>query len=333
MTDTQLLTDALQIKVEVTDNANSATRIGTMLENIINSKPNNSVITTIQSSIQTEAIRALAAEGILQTSVATKQATLGFTPENIVNKSVNVLTDSTSDVKYPSAKAVATYADSILVGLLQDMGNYNASTNLFPATGGSGAAGAVNKGDLWYISTGGTLSGTAVLVGYSIRALINVPGQTGANWAISNVGLGFVPENVTNKSTDGTLIGNSDTLYPSQKAVKTYVDGKVFSGGGSSLKTFLANISSSENVLTFSNVYNTLGFAPVPNTYLSILGRYSILDGSFTNTTTKVFVNNPNFDLKSVIRVSVGTGVITLYHYYDGVLASFPNADIQIIQH
>lgn len=38
--------------------------------------------------------------------------------------------------------------------------------------------------------------------------------------------LGFVPENVTNKDTTATL-GNSDTKYPSQKAVKTYVDNKV----------------------------------------------------------------------------------------------------------
>lgn len=35
--------------------------------------------------------------------------------------------------------------------------------------------------------------------------------------------LGFTPENVANKSTDIAL-GTSDTLYPSQKAVKTYVD-------------------------------------------------------------------------------------------------------------
>ena len=45
---------------------------------------------------------------------------------------------------------------------------------------------------------------------------------TGA--AITN--LGFTPENVANKSTTTTL-GTSDTLYPTQKAVKTYVDTQV----------------------------------------------------------------------------------------------------------
>lgn len=38
--------------------------------------------------------------------------------------------------------------------------------------------------------------------------------------------LGYVPENVANKDTDGTLAANSDTKYPSQKAVKTYADTK-----------------------------------------------------------------------------------------------------------
>ena len=44
-----------------------------------------------------------------------------------------------------------------------------------------------------------------------------------------NIGsLGYTAENVANKDTDGTLAANSDTKYPSQKAIKTYVDGKNF---------------------------------------------------------------------------------------------------------
>lgn len=40
------------------------------------------------------------------------------------------------------------------------------------------------------------------------------------------LGLGYTSENVANKSTD-TNLGTSDTLYPSQNAVKTYVDNSV----------------------------------------------------------------------------------------------------------
>ena len=38
--------------------------------------------------------------------------------------------------------------------------------------------------------------------------------------------LGFTPENVANKSTN-VLLGTSDILYPTQKAVKTYVDSSI----------------------------------------------------------------------------------------------------------
>lgn len=48
-----------------------------------------------------------------------------------------------------------------------------------------------------------------------------------ADWSTFNgkqAALGFTPEDVANKDTDGTLAANSDTKYASQKAVKTYVD-------------------------------------------------------------------------------------------------------------
>ncbi len=124
------------------------------------------------------------------------------------------------------------YADSIVVGLWDDRGNYNASTNLFPATGGSGSAGAIKKGDIWTVSVIGTLGGVAVSLGDTVRALVDTPAQTAANWAIAEANLGYTPENIINKDTDVTLAANSDTKYPSQKAIKTYADKRVNMGGG-----------------------------------------------------------------------------------------------------
>lgn len=46
--------------------------------------------------------------------------------------------------------------------------------------------------------------------------------------ATKQVSLGYTAENAANKSTTTTL-GTSDTLYPSQKAVKTYVDAAIAS--------------------------------------------------------------------------------------------------------
>jgi len=128
----------------------------------------------------------------------------------------------------PSQNAVKTYVDAFATGLLTDNGNYDPTiTDEYPTSGDTLSGLAVQKGDLWYISTSGTMNGNSVLVGYSVRALVDNAGSTDdADWSISNVGLGYVPENVANKSIDPAL-GNSDTLYSSQNAVKIYVDNAV----------------------------------------------------------------------------------------------------------
>ena len=46
---------------------------------------------------------------------------------------------------------------------------------------------------------------------------------TSASYVNVTQSLGFTPENVANKTTS-TSLGTNDTLYPSQNAVKTYVD-------------------------------------------------------------------------------------------------------------
>lgn len=103
--------------------------------------------------------------------------------------------------------------EALVVGLLNDRGSWDASSGLFPTTGGSGVSGAVKKGDLWYVAVAGTLAGKAVEVGDSFRALVDTPGQTAGNWSVIETNLGYVPENVINKT--GTIIGNeaSTVLY------------------------------------------------------------------------------------------------------------------------
>lgn len=70
-------------------------------------------------------------------------------------------------------------------GLYDDRGVYNASVNTFPASGGSGTAGAIKKGDIWTASAPGTLGGEVVDIGDGIRAVVDTPGQTAANWSIN----------------------------------------------------------------------------------------------------------------------------------------------------
>lgn len=131
-----------------------------------------------------------------------------------------------NDTLYPTVEAVQEAINTAVTGLLDYRGTYDASTNLFPATGGSGLLGAVLKGDFWIASVVGTLGGTAVTVGDLIIALVDTPGQTATNWDLVSNELGYAPEDSANKDTDGTLAANSDTKYASQKATKAYADTK-----------------------------------------------------------------------------------------------------------
>lgn len=93
-----------------------------------------------------------------------------------------------------STEAVTkNYADNLVVGLLDDRGNYDASSNLFPSSGGSGTAGAIMKGDLWTVSVIGTLGGVAVRLGDVVRSLTDTPGQTSTNWSILESNFGYTP--------------------------------------------------------------------------------------------------------------------------------------------
>lgn len=124
----------------------------------------------------------------------------------------------------PSSDAVKTYVDGVAVGLLDDRGNYDASGNSFPSTGGSGTAGAILKGDLWTISVAGTLGGNAVTVGDVVRALIDSPAQTSSNWAVTENNIGYVPENAANKSTSTSDFASS-TKFPVWSAIVSFFDG------------------------------------------------------------------------------------------------------------
>ena len=110
------------------------------------------------------------------------------------------------------------YADSLIVGMLNLRGSWDASSNLYPTTGGSGTYGAIRKGDLWYVSVAGILSGKSVNAGDSFAALVNTPGQTFSNWNVMESNIGYVPEDVNNKQNSLTIDGTGNK-YPTVDAV------------------------------------------------------------------------------------------------------------------
>lgn len=135
--------------------------------------------------------------------------------------------DMTKVVYDPTNKNqdIFAYADSLVAGLLDFRGWYDASVNTFPAAGWSGTAGAILKWDTWAISVAGTLWGVAIQVWDVILATVDTPGQTTGNWTKLNTNVSYVPEDVANKET--TALDTSTTKYPCNNVVKVAVDGKL----------------------------------------------------------------------------------------------------------
>ena len=255
-TDAELLAAAEIIKDETQSKANTHTRVGVMLENLIESKLNNESVgpliaattgkttpvdgdSTILSDSEASGAQKKLTWANLKATLKTYfdslyQAALGYTAENTSNKSNSYTLTSTTT--YPNTKALVdglaaerTYAEGLVVGLWDDRGNFDASVNAYPSSGGSGTAGAIMKGDIWTISVTGTLpTGLVVEVGDTVRALIDSPGNTQANWAIAQNNLGYVAENQANK-TD-TITGNeaSSTLFASIKGIVDWTIANVF---------------------------------------------------------------------------------------------------------
>jgi len=183
--------------------------------------------------------------------------------------------DGANTSKYPSVKAVKDYVDANITGLLNDRGSYNPTvTSAYPtsANGGSGTAGAVMKGDIWFINTPGSMGGLSVPKGASVRALVNSPGQTAANWDVLDIGLGYIAEDAANRVETLADFNNNLTsidMYPSINAIKLYLDGigagtipgldtvlQTGSTGTDKNITLTTTSSSTDNLLTLENTFS-----------------------------------------------------------------------------
>lgn len=156
------------------------------------------------------------------TAIGTLATDMGLTA------SANVAANLASDAKWASIKGMVDYVGTMVTGLLDLRGNFSASGNAWPtsADGGSGAGGAILKGDSWLISVAGTLGAFAVTAGDMIYAKVDTPGSTDANWAIIQNNLTYAPEDAANKVT--SISGSStDVQYPSAKLVYDQLAGKV----------------------------------------------------------------------------------------------------------
>ena len=100
-----------------------------------------------------------------------------------INKPVSTLQTAAITASLNTAKA---YTDTSNLGHLVDVGGYNvALTNAYPITGGTGALGAILKGNVFNITNSGTINTINLLTGDSLRALVDNPTQSDTDWLIT----------------------------------------------------------------------------------------------------------------------------------------------------
>lgn len=217
--------------------------------------------------------------------------------------------DNADDQVLSDAKA---YSDAIVVGLWDDRGNFTPTTS-YPSTGGSGDSGTILKGDIWTISglgSGNTATlpiGQIVQDGDTIRALIDNPSNTQANWAIQQQNIGYTPEDSINKIDD--ISGTSSIKYTSEKAVKNYVDNELVSKATSTLgvANSLAKFTD-VNVIRNSNYYDD-GAHPIVDKGLIVSGDQTEVSSGSTTVKLGVLNATPN-NCTDAFVVQRGTGGI-----------------------
>ena len=152
--------------------------------------------------------------------ISTLTQTALNTKENTANKSTTT-TLGTSDILFPTQKAVKTYVDAAVAATaIADASITDAKIISISASKITGIV---------PIANGGTGASTAAAAKTNL-ALNNVDNTTDINKPISTLTQTALntKENTANKSTTTTL-GTSDVLFPTQNAVKTYVDAAIAS--------------------------------------------------------------------------------------------------------
>ena len=220
-----IVQDGATVKTTTQDIADLAA-LGYTAENVANKSTSTSLGTSNTLYPTQNAVKAYA---------DTVSAAAAAGKELLANKSVNTAL-GTSDTLYPTQNAVKVYVDGSVTGLLDDRGGYTPSVTSpgsYPSTGGSGTAGAIMKGDLWFMSASGYLGTTAVAAGATVRALVNTPGQTDANWNILSAGaISITTPTLQAVTTAGNVIDNDILIQNNESYSSVTVTSTAGNGTG-----------------------------------------------------------------------------------------------------
>ncbi len=198
--------------------------------------------------LATETSRATIAEGTLTTNLASEVArasTAEATKEVLINKSTSIAFDANSDIKYPTVKSVKTYVDASTTAgstaLTTENNRATAAENVIATNLATEVTRA--KGAEGTLTTGLAAEATRATTAENANATAITSEISRATAAE------LTKENAANKSTDGTFALNSDVKFPTEKAVKTYVDASA-SAGSSALTSEINRATAAEGILT-----------------------------------------------------------------------------------
>ena len=161
-----------------------------------NSAEESAAITAVQDDVD-------ANEAAANTAIALK--------EDAANKSTDGTLADDTDTKFPTEKAVKTYVDAQVESLTTD-------DDITGAT--------IDGASLLTISEGTTEITVDLSALEESAAITAVQDDVDQNKSDADAAIAL-KEDVANKSTDVNLADDTDTKFPTEKAVKTYVDTKI----------------------------------------------------------------------------------------------------------
>ncbi|AIY13294.1 hypothetical protein M667_08755 [Cellulophaga baltica NN016038] len=222
--------------------SNSTTTL--LINTAANSNSYNNNISGITASNVQEAIDFIKKETdsaivALQNDINTNTThftTLLDDKENTANKSTDGTLADNSDVDFPTEQAVKTYVDA-------QVGTVSQDDDITDATLNASSILAIKEGttevtvDLSALEESDDITANTTAIANEVTRATNAETANANNISSNNTeiaanitaiaALGTDKENTANKSTDGTLADNSDVDFPTEQAVKTYVDAQV----------------------------------------------------------------------------------------------------------
>lgn len=186
-------------------------------------------------------------------------------------------------------------------------GNYDASSDEYPSTGGSGAGGDILQGDFWIISVEGELDGETVRVGSWLIAVIDTPGQVPANWAVQN-----------NGTINGTTGATTDAILRA--------DGT----SGGTIQASLASVSD-DGIVYAPNIASglTITVAAAGNTVLTAAsnGIQQIIGNDVQTFTLPETAALPQIGTSFYVLNNTSGNDVTVNDYLDNLVATIKAGD------